>query len=91
MLVLYSYQTTDNKTHGVYQCSFEDFKQFYHRLPLDVRCMIVKFSEKMNGSKVWLWQRSSANKYKQDRRNYWQPVRYIENPLFNFAETTGGF
>lgn len=86
MLVLYSYQTTDNKTHGVYQCSFEDFKQFYHRLPLDVRCMIVKFSEKKNGSKVWLWQRSSAYRKhgREPRRNFWQPVHYIENPIWHF-------
>lgn len=81
MLVKYGYLTTDNREHGVYQCEFEDFQSFYQNMPLDVKCMIVEFSEEKNGSKVWLWQRSSAFR-RQDRRRFWQPVRYIEHAIF---------
>lgn len=77
MLVKYSYLTTDIREHGVYQCEFEDLQVLYQKMPLDVKCLIVEFSEEKNGSKVWLWQRHSAY-HRKPRRDYWQPLRFFD-------------
>jgi len=82
VLVTYSYLRNGLRgkypQSGPYQVEWEDFQKFYANLPLDVRAMVVEFSEPHCGYKVWIWQRFGRI-YKKGRRvqvkNHWQPVK----------------
>lgn len=73
MLVRYSYMTTDDVYHGEYQCDLADYKLFYQRLPLNVRWIIVKFSEPKYGYRVWLWRRLWNEKFQAYGK--WEPLK----------------
>jgi len=74
MLVRYSYLTTDEVFHGEYQCDVADFKSFYQNMPLNIRWILVKFSEPKQGYRVWLWWRHFY-RGRYYLGNHWEPIK----------------
>lgn len=62
MLVLYSYLTKDNKTHGPYQADDLDFKKLFknEKFRSDLSSIYIWIKEK---KEVWIYTKKTLSKY----------------------------